>query len=37
MDNQMRVLSWEEVDRMLNHPAFWHSWKGAALPEEEVA
>jgi hypothetical protein len=37
MDNQMRVLSWEEVDRMLDHPAFWHRWKGAVLPEEEVA
>jgi len=37
MDNQQRVLSWEEVDRMLDHPSFWDRRKGTILPEEEVA
>jgi hypothetical protein len=37
MDNQGRVLSWEEVGRMLDHPSFWYSQKGTVLPGEEVA
>jgi hypothetical protein len=37
MDNQGRVLSWEEVGRMLDHPSFWYSQKGSVLPGEEVA
>jgi hypothetical protein len=37
MDNQQRVLSWEEVDRTLDHPSFWDERKGTSLPEEEVA
>jgi hypothetical protein len=37
VDNQQRVLSWDEVDRMLDHPSFWDRRKGTILPEEEVA
>ena len=37
MDNQMRVLSWEEVDRMLAHPSFWYGPKGTALLGVEVS
>jgi hypothetical protein len=37
VDDHMRVLSWEEVDRMLDHPFFWDGRKGTILPEEEVA
>jgi hypothetical protein len=37
MDNQGRVLSWEEVSRLLDHPAFWYRPKGIVLPREEVA
>jgi hypothetical protein len=37
VDNQQRVLSWEEMDRMLDHPSSWDRRKGTILPEEEVA
>jgi hypothetical protein len=36
-DNQGRVLSCEEVDRMLDHPSFRGSPKGTVLLGEEVA
>jgi hypothetical protein len=37
MDNQGRVLSWEEVGWMLDHPSFCYSQQGTVLPGEEVA
>ena len=36
-DNQGRVLSWEDVSRLLDHPAFWYKPKGTVLAGEEVA
>jgi hypothetical protein len=36
-DNHGRVLSWEEVGQMLDHPAFWYKPKGTVLPGVEVA
>jgi hypothetical protein len=37
MDNQGKVLSWEEVRRLLDHSLFRYRPKGAVLPREEVA
>jgi hypothetical protein len=36
-DNQGRVLSWDEVGRMLAQPSPGYGRKGAVLPGEEVA
>jgi hypothetical protein len=32
MDNQGKVLSWEEVRRLLDHPLFWYRPSGDRLP-----
>jgi len=37
MDNEGRVLNWEEVGRMLDHPLFCYTPKGMVLYGIEVA
>jgi len=36
-DTRGRVLSWEEVRRMIEHPLFWQRPEGIVLPGAEVA
>jgi hypothetical protein len=37
MDTEGRVLNWEEVGRMLDHPLFWYTPKGTVVHGIEVA
>jgi hypothetical protein len=36
-DTRGRVLSWDEVRRMVEHPLFWQRPNGVVLPGAEVA
>jgi hypothetical protein len=37
MDTEGRVLNWQEVGRMLDHPLFWYTPKGTVVHGIEVA
>jgi hypothetical protein len=36
-NNEGGVMSWEEINQLLENPLFWYNPKGAVLPTVEMA